>query len=66
MDATTMREFEALCLPPFKHHSGGQIDKLGLRYNASRAVLAAHFNIPGWRAAIVAPHAVPARVLQLK
>ena len=44
MDATTMREFDALCLPPVKHYSAGQIKKLRLRYKASQAVFAAFLN----------------------
>jgi putative transcriptional regulator len=44
MDATTMREFDALCLPPVKHSSAGQIEKLRLRYKASQAVFAAYLN----------------------
>ena len=44
MDATTMREFDALCLPPVKHYSAGQIKKLRLRYKASQAVFAAYLN----------------------
>ena len=44
MDATTMREFDALCLPPVKHYSAGQIKKLRLRHKASQAVVAACSN----------------------
>ena len=44
MDATTMREFDALCLPPVKYYSAGQIKKLRLRYKASQAVFAAYLN----------------------
>jgi len=44
MDATTMREFDALCLPPVKHYSAGQIKKLRLRYKASQSVFAAYLN----------------------
>jgi len=42
--ATTMREFDALCLPPVKHFSAGQIEKLRLRYKASQAVFTAYLN----------------------
>lgn len=31
MDATTMREFDALCQPPLKHYGAGQIMKMRLR-----------------------------------
>ena len=44
MDATTMREFDALCLPPVKTYTANQIKKLRLRYKASQAVFAAYLN----------------------
>ncbi|MDZ7643785.1 MAG: hypothetical protein U5K76_05890 [Woeseiaceae bacterium] len=44
MDATTMREFDALCLPPVKRYSAGQIEKLRLRHKASQSVFAAYLN----------------------
>ena len=44
MDATTMREFDALCLPPVKIYTANQIKKLRLRYKASQAVFAAYLN----------------------
>ncbi len=34
MDATTLREFDALCLPPVKHYSTRQIKTLRLRCKA--------------------------------
>jgi len=34
MDAITMRELDALCLPPVKHSSAGEIKKLRLRPDA--------------------------------
>ena len=45
MDANTMRGFDALQLPSFKHHSAGQIRKLRLCHQASQVVFAAHLNI---------------------
>ena len=36
MDATTLREFDALCLPPVKHYSARQIKTLRLRCKASQ------------------------------
>lgn len=42
MDATAMREFDTLCLPPVKHFSAGQIKMLRLRYKASQTVYAAY------------------------
>ena len=44
MDATTMREFGALCLPPVKRSSTVQIKELRLRNKASQAVFAAYLN----------------------
>ncbi len=44
MNATTMREFDAMCLPPVKQYTAGQIKKLRLRYKASQAVFAAYLN----------------------
>ena len=44
MDSTAMRDLDALCLPPVKHYSSGQIRKLRLRYKASQAVFAAYLN----------------------
>jgi putative transcriptional regulator len=41
MDAVTMREFDALCLPPLQHYSASQIKKLRLRFKANQAVFAA-------------------------
>ena len=44
MNATTMREFDAMCLPPVKEYTANQIKKLRLRYKASQAVFAAYLN----------------------
>jgi putative transcriptional regulator len=44
MDAKTMREFDALCLPPVKVYSAEQIKHIRLRNQASQAVFAAYLN----------------------
>lgn len=44
MDTTTMREFDALCLPPIQTYSAAQIKRLRLRVKASQAVFAAYLN----------------------
>jgi putative transcriptional regulator len=44
MDAKTMREFDALCLPPVKAYSATQIKRLRTRNKASQAVFAAYLN----------------------
>jgi putative transcriptional regulator len=44
MDAVTLREFDALCLPPIKDYSAAQIKRLRQRIKASQAVFAACLN----------------------
>jgi putative transcriptional regulator len=44
MDARTMREFDALCLPPVKALSAAQIKRLRTRMRVSQAVFAAYLN----------------------
>lgn len=44
MDTRTMREFDALCLPPVKDLSAAQIRRLRARNKASQAVFAAYLN----------------------
>lgn len=44
MDDMTLREFDALCLPPVKPLSANQIKRLRLKNKASQAVFAAFLN----------------------
>lgn len=44
MDEMTMREFDALCLPPIKNYTPAQIKRLRRRYKASQSVFAAYLN----------------------
>ena len=44
MQATTLREFDALCLPPVKEFTPMQIKRLRERNKASQAVFAAYLN----------------------
>ena len=44
MDAQTMREFDALCLPPVKVYTAAQIKRLRLKCKASQPVFAAYLN----------------------
>ena len=44
MNAVTMHEFDALCLPPVKTYTPAQIKRLRSRYKASQAVFAAYLN----------------------
>lgn len=44
LEATTMREFDSLCLPPLKTYRPEQIRSLRIRNRASQAVFAAYLN----------------------
>lgn len=44
MDTKTMREFDALCLPPVKEYTATQIKRIRLQNKASQAVFAAYLN----------------------
>ncbi len=44
MSVVTLREFDALCLPPVKTYTPTQIKRLRSRYKASQAVFAAYLN----------------------
>ena len=44
MSTKTMRDFDALCLPPVKKMSPAQIKRLRMRNKASQAVFAAYLN----------------------
>ena len=44
MDDITMRDFDAMCLPPVKEYTATQIKRLRMRHKASQAVFAAHLN----------------------
>jgi putative transcriptional regulator len=44
MDEMTMREFDAVCLPPVKEFSAKQIKRIRTKHKASQAVFAAFLN----------------------
>ncbi len=44
VDEMTMREFDALCLPPVKEYTARQIKRIRLKHKASQAVFAAYLN----------------------
>ena len=44
MKETTLREFDALCLPPVKEYSAQQIRQIRLENHASQGVFAAYLN----------------------
>jgi len=45
MDEITMREFDALCLPPVRTYKPQEIRQIRLRYRFSQAVFAACLNV---------------------
>ena len=44
MDVKTMHEFDALCLPPVKQYTAGQIKRIRTNQKASQSVFAAYLN----------------------
>ncbi len=44
LDTTTMREFDALCLPPVKVYTATEIQRIRKRNKASQGVFAAYLN----------------------
>lgn len=44
MKETTLREFDALCLPPVKEFTATQIKRIRMKNKASQAVFAAYLN----------------------
>lgn len=70
MKATTMREFDALCLPPIKEYSAAQIKRLRLKYKASQAVFAAYLNtspstVQKWEQGLKKPNGPSLKLLNL-
>ena len=45
MDEVTMREFDALCLPPVKRYTAADIRRMRARLRVSQAVFAAYMNV---------------------
>ena len=45
MDETTMREFDALCLPPVKAYTSAEIKQIRKRQHVSQPVFAASLNV---------------------
>jgi len=45
MEEMTMREFDALCLPPIKSYTAGEIKRIRLRQQVSQPVFAAYLNV---------------------
>jgi putative transcriptional regulator len=70
MKAQTMREFDALCLPPVKTYSPDEIRELRLKNQASQAVFAAYLNttpstVQKWEQGQKKPNGPSLRLLNL-
>ena len=44
LDEVTMRDFDAMCLPPVKEYTAAQIKRLRMKHKVSQAVFAAYLN----------------------
>jgi putative transcriptional regulator len=70
MDDMTMREFDALCLPPVKEFTPAQIKKLRLKSKASQAVFASFLNtskstVQKWEQGLKKPNGPSLKLLNL-
>ncbi len=70
MKATTLREFDALCLPPIKEYSPVQIKRIRAREKASQSVFAAYLNtskstVQKWEQGVKKPNGPTLKLLNL-
>lgn len=70
MDVQTMREFDAMCLPPIKVYSARQIKRLRENVKASQGVFAAYLNtslstVQKWEAGQKKPNGPSLKLLNL-
>ncbi len=70
MDTVTMREFDALCLPPVQSYNPEQIKGIRLKVKASQAVFAAYLNtsistIQKWELGLKHPNGISLKLLNL-
>ena len=70
LDTQTMREFDALCLPPVKSYSARQIKHLREQTKASQAVFAAYLNtslstVQKWEQGQKKPNGISLKLLNL-
>ena len=70
MDAQTMREFDALCLPPIANYTPAQIRRIRIKNKASQAVFAAYLNtskstVQKWEQGAKKPSGLALRLLNL-
>ena len=70
VDVRTMREFDALCLPPVKEYSARKIKRIRERNKVSQAVFAAYLNtsvstVQKWETGEKKPNGPSLRLLNL-
>jgi putative transcriptional regulator len=70
MDELTMREFDALCLPPLRAYSAEDVRRLRARTRASQSVFAAYLNVgkttvAAWEQGTKKPSGTAAKLLDL-
>ena len=70
MDAKTMREFDAMCLPKIKLLTPAQIKKIRHRNKVSQAVFAAYLNtsvstVKQWEQGLKSPSGLALKLLSL-
>ncbi len=70
MDTMTLRDFDALCLPPVNTYTPAQIKRIRLRNRASQAVFAAYLNtspstVQKWEQGQKKPNGPSLRLLNL-
>jgi putative transcriptional regulator len=66
----TLKEFDALCLPPVREYSAGQIKQLRQRVRASQGVFAAYLNtsvstVQKWERGVKKPNGPSLKLLNL-
>ena len=70
MDAMTMREFDALCLPPVRVYGARDVKRIRKAARASQSVFAAFFNVgkttvAAWEQGTKKPSGAAARLLDI-
>jgi putative transcriptional regulator len=70
MDELTMREFDAMCLPPVKKYTAAQIKRLRIKNKASQGVFATYLNtskstVQKWEQGQKKPNGPSLRLLNL-
>ena len=70
MNEVTMREFDALCLPPVKHYNSTQIKRIRMRSKISQGVFAAYLNtskstVQKWEQGVKKPNGPSLKLLNI-